>query len=128
MASSANSKAKTIGLWAFKGLIALLFIGFGSLKLMGMAMLVREFEIIGLGQGFRILTGVIEVGGAVALVIPAISRFEAPTLLCVSIGAFVAQATRLHGDLIHTLVLIAATGALTWLAWKPQIAPRVVTA
>ena len=120
MASSTGLNARSIGFWAFKALIAALFALFGAFKLMGMPMLVHEFDVIGLGQGFRVLTGGIEVGGAVLLLVPATWRYAAGILLCVSIGACIAQATRLHGDVIHTLVLIAATGLLTWLAWRPR--------
>jgi len=124
MTTSTGSTAKTIGFWVFKILLAIAFVGFGALKLIGVPMLVHEFDIIGLGQGFRYVTGVIEVGGAIAMLIPASARFGSVALLCVSVGAFVAQATRLHGDVIHTLVLIVATGVLAWLTWRPHLTAK----
>lgn len=120
MASSGNSKTATIGLWALKALVALAFVAFGMFKLSGQPMMVEEFGKIGLGQGFRYITGGLEVLGAIALLVPATSRFGAPVLLGVSLGACVTQATILHQDVIHTLVLIAVTGFLTWLAWRPR--------
>jgi uncharacterized membrane protein YphA (DoxX/SURF4 family) len=125
MAAADSSKTKTIGLWALKVIVALPFIAFGAFKLMGMPMLVHEFDLIGLGQGFRIVTGLIEIGGAALVLAPPSSRFGALALLCVSIGAFFAQIIRLHGDVIHTLVLIALTGALAWLTWRPWVSARV---
>jgi uncharacterized membrane protein YphA (DoxX/SURF4 family) len=124
MASKDESKAKYYGFWAYKAIIALAFLFFGTLKLISAPMLVQEFNVIGLGQGFRYFTGLVEVGGAILLIYPKTFRYGAPLLLAVSIGAFVAQATRLHEDVIHTLVLIAATGFLVWTAWKPGARAR----
>jgi uncharacterized membrane protein YphA (DoxX/SURF4 family) len=122
MATISSPRVPTIALWAFKAIIALAFLLFGAMKLAGAPMLVKEFDVLGLGQGFRILTGVVEVVGAALLLIPATFRLGALVLLAVSIGACIAQATRLHGDVIHTLVLIAATGFLSWRAWRPSAA------
>lgn len=122
MATISSPRVPTIALWAFKAIIALAFLLFGAMKLAGAPMLVKEFDVLGLGQGFRILTGVVEVVGAALLLIPATFRLGALVLLAVSIGACIAQATRLHGDVIHTLVLIAATGLLSWRAWRPSAA------
>ena len=128
MAASADSKAKVIGLWALKILLAVAFIGFGAMKLVGVPMLVQEFETIGLGQWFRLLTGLIEIGAAVLLLVPSTARFGALAMLCVSIGALLTQAAILHGDIIHTIVLIAATGFLAWMTWRPQTSARIAAA
>jgi uncharacterized membrane protein YphA (DoxX/SURF4 family) len=114
MASSDSFKAKFVGLLALRIVVALAFVGFGAMKLAGVPMAVLEFEVIGLGQGFRHLTGLLEVSGAVLLLLPSTWRVGALALLGVSVGAFGVQLIILHGDLIHTLVLIAATGFLTW--------------
>lgn len=124
MTLNGESKAKYYGFWAFKAIIAVAFLLFGALKLLSAPMLVQEFNVIGLGQGFRYFTGLVEVGGAVLMIYPRTFRYGAPLLLAVSIGAFVAQTTRLHEDVIHTLVLIAATGFLVWTAWKPGAKAR----
>lgn len=128
MSSPNQSKTAYYGFWAFKIVIAVLFIMFGVLKLIGVPMLVQEFGVIGLGQGFRYFTGLVEVGGALLMIYPKTFRYGAPMLLCVSIGACIAQTTRLHEDIIHTLVLIAATGFLTWTAWRPRARIAAVAA
>jgi pimeloyl-ACP methyl ester carboxylesterase len=119
MAASDSFRAKSVGLLAFKIVVALAFVGFGAMKLAGVPMAVQQFDLIGLRQGFRHLTGLLEVSGAV-LLLPATWRVGALALLGVSLGAFVTQLTILHGDVVHTLVLIAATGFLTWLGWRPK--------
>jgi uncharacterized membrane protein YphA (DoxX/SURF4 family) len=120
MTSAKNSRLRIIGLWALKTLVALAFIAFGMFKLSGQPMMVEEFGKLGLGQVFRYLTGTVEVLGAVALLVPATSRFGAVALLGVSVGACVAQASILHQDVVHTVILIATTGFLAWLGWRPR--------
>ena len=119
MASASSRRLEDVGLWIFTIILAVAFVAFGSFKLTGAPIMIHEFDIIGLGQWFRYLTGVFEVGGAMLLLVPATRRLGALVVLCVSIGAFLTQALVLHGDIIHTLVLILLTGLMTWLAWKP---------
>ncbi len=126
MASPNPSKIGSIAHWALKGLVALAFLTFATFKLSGQPMMVQEFGVLGLGQGFRYVTGLTEVAGAILLLVPMTSRFGALVLLCVSVGACIAQATRLHGDVIHTIVLIAITGLLSWMAWRSRLADPAV--
>lgn len=120
MTPSTVSTVRSVGLWVLKIIVGLAFLTFGTFKLTGEPMMVEEFGLIGLGQAFRYLTGLIEVAGAILLMVPATSRFGSPLLLAVSFGAFLTLAAILHGDVVHTIVLIAITGFLTWLAWCPR--------
>jgi uncharacterized membrane protein YphA (DoxX/SURF4 family) len=104
-----------IALWVLKGLVALVFIAAAVSKLVGAPMMVADFKLIGLGQGFRLFTGLVEIGGAALLLIPRTSPVGAALLFCISFGALIAQATRLHGDVVHTLVFMAVTALLVWL-------------
>lgn len=51
-------------------LLTIAFVGAGGTKLVGVDMMVATFDQIGFGQGFRYLTGVIEVAGAALLWVP----------------------------------------------------------
>jgi uncharacterized membrane protein YphA (DoxX/SURF4 family) len=116
-----------IGLWVLRGLVALLFVATGIFKLSAAPMAVQEFNQIGFGQGFRIFTGLTEIVGAAMLLTPAVSSLGAALLFCVSVGALVAQANRLHQDVIHALVLMAITATLgwasrrSWTVWRPRL-------
>ncbi len=99
---------KLIVLWILRVLVAALFLFAGYMKLSGNPDMVAEFGQIGLGDGFRYLTGIIEVVGGIALLIPAISLYGAALLLCVDIGAGVAQLAILHMDVIHVIVIAVA--------------------
>lgn len=109
-----GNRTKAAALWALKILIALVFAAAALAKITGAPMMVKEFGVIGLGQWFRFFTGAVEIGSVALLLIPATSRFGALGLLVVCVGALVAQATVLHGDLVHVFVLMAASGFLTW--------------
>ena len=118
MANSNGSKLRTYGLWALKIVVALIFLAAAGSKLSGQEMMVAEFDKVGLGQGFRYVVGLIEFAGAVLLLVPKTMRYGATLLLCVSLGACIAQAIRIHMDVIHTFVFMAVTGWLTWTGWK----------
>ena len=106
---------KSIALWVLRVLLAALFLFAAYMKLSSNPMMVSEFETVGLGQWFRYVTGLLELGGAIALLIPKSSLYGAALLLCVDIGAFVAQIGVLHMDWVHTIVIGALLGLTIWL-------------
>ncbi|WP_024279062.1 DoxX family protein [Xanthobacter sp. 126] len=114
MSTAASAKINIL-IWVLRVLMAGLFLFAAFGKLSGQPMMVQEFDAIGLGQWFRYFTGAIEVVGAVALLVPAVSGFAAVLLLVVDIGAFVAQVAILHVDWIHTIVIGAILAALIYL-------------
>jgi hypothetical protein len=105
-----------IALWGLRVVVAVPFLGFGVMKLIGAPMLVHEFDMIGLGQGFRVFTGLVEITGALLLLPPRTSVYGGAILFCVSGGALAAEAGPLHGDVVHTLVLMVLTAGLVWAA------------
>src|SRR5947207_611434 len=74
-------------LWALQIAAAGMFLMVGFMKLGGNAQMVGMFEAIGLGQWFRYLTGALEVGGAVLLLIPRTSGLGALMLAGVMAAA-----------------------------------------
>jgi hypothetical protein len=79
-------------LWGAQILLAaFLLIGSGLPKLVGQADAVETFELIGWGQWFRYVTGVIEVAGAIALVIPRLAGLAATALIGLMAGAILTQ-------------------------------------
>jgi uncharacterized membrane protein YphA (DoxX/SURF4 family) len=112
--SKSTFPLKSVGLWVFRALIAALFLFAGFMKLSGQPMMVAEFDQIGLGQWFRYVTGTIELIGGIAVLVPTVSALAALVLLCVDIGAFIAQVAVLHMDWIHTIVIGLAIAALAY--------------
>ena len=76
-------------------LLSIAFLGAGGAKLAGVDMMVMTFDQIGWGQGFRYLTGAIEVTGVALLWLP---RRQV-------IGAAVLGGTMLGAVLTHWFIL-----------------------
>jgi uncharacterized membrane protein YphA (DoxX/SURF4 family) len=112
--------------WGLRALLALAFLGAATLKLSGDQKMVAEFGEIGFGQGFRYLTGAIEVAGVALLLWPRSTVVGAIVLLGICAGAFAAQIGPLHGDIVHVIVL----GALLVLSLvvRPPAPDRAVAA
>ncbi|MCC8531237.1 DoxX family protein [Xanthomonas phaseoli] len=113
-----SSSLKSKSLIALRVLFRLAFLAASVMKLSGQPQMVAEFQQIGLGQWFRLLTGSIELIGALLLIRRPTVAIGAALLTCVSIGAFVTQLMVLHGDVIHTLVFAAAMGWLVY-SYRP---------
>ena len=93
MALSATTNNRIV--WAMRLFLALAFGAAGAAKLAGVAQMVQTFDLIGIGQWFRYVTGIVEVGGAILLLIPG-TGFFGGLLLCV---------TMVFGVATHLLVI-----------------------
>lgn len=83
-----------------RALLTLAFVGAGLAKLAGVDMMVATYDAIGVGQWFRYVTGIIEVGAAVLLWLPRRQVLAAAMLGGTMVGAVLA----------HLLILGAAEG------------------
>jgi putative oxidoreductase len=101
--------------WILSVLLALIFLSVGSMKLMSRPAMVQEFAQVGLGQWFRYFTGLLEVAGAICLLVPQLSRWGAVVLAAVMSGAVVAHLTALHSPPTLPAILLVMVLAATWL-------------
>ena len=69
MSLSANTHRRIV--WTVRVLLAMAFGAAGAAKLAGAAPMVQIFDLIGIGQWFRYVTGIVEVAGAILLLVPA---------------------------------------------------------
>ncbi|CAN7472722.1 DoxX family protein [Bosea sp. LjRoot237] len=97
---------RRLGLWAVKALLAAVFAAAGGAKLVGAQPMVDAFAMIGFGQWFRYLTGAIELAGAAALLLPALSGFAAVLLAATMLGATLAHLTVLPGSPLPAMILL----------------------
>ena len=109
-----RGRSGVIALWVVQTALAGMFLLAGGSKLVGAPAMVTLFNTIGVGQWFRYVTGLIEVGCAIALLVPSIAVFGAvvlgPTMIC-------AVATELFivGDsVIPPAVLLLGAVAVVW--------------
>ncbi len=93
------------GLSVVKILLTLAFIAAGLAKLAGVEMMVHTFEAIGVGQWFRYVTGLTEVGGAILLWIQGSQLLGAALLICTMIGATLAHLMILGPSAMPAVVL-----------------------
>lgn len=102
-----------VALWIVKGLLAAIFFAAGGAKLYGVPMMVENFEQIGFGQGFRYVTGLLEIVGGVAILIPSIAAFGALLLSCIMVGAVVTHLV-IGGSAVPAIVLLLLTATVAF--------------
>jgi uncharacterized membrane protein YphA (DoxX/SURF4 family) len=85
-ARAKGGKAKTTALWVATGLLACLFVFSGFMKFVNPEM-AEHFSQWGYPDWFRILIGVVELGGGLALLVPRTAWYAAGALEVVMAGA-----------------------------------------
>ena len=111
------SRLLNIAVWAFQIIAAIVFLITGSEKLVCLDNAVRMFGEIGMGQWFRYLAGLLEVAGAVLMLVPSFATAGAGMLAVVMVGAVIAHMTT-HlegGNPAAAFVLLLVT---TFVAWQ----------
>jgi putative oxidoreductase len=88
---------RRIGAWTVQGILAAAFLAAGYAKLSGVPFMVELFDQIGVGQWFRVVTGLVEVTGAVALLVPGLASVGAAWL-----GSTMVFAVATHLFILHT--------------------------
>jgi putative oxidoreductase len=97
--------------WILAVVLALVFALAGGVKLIGAPGMVAEFAQIGIGQWFRIVTGLVEVSGAIGLLIPKFRFWAALQIAAVMVGA-----TGVNLWVLHVPPLAGLTATLMVLA------------
>jgi uncharacterized membrane protein YphA (DoxX/SURF4 family) len=100
------ARAKNIALWILQILTAAAFLMAGFAKLSGNPMMINVFAEIGLGQWFRLLTGLIEISAAVMLLILRLIPVGAFLLACTMVGAIIAHLFIIGGSPLAPIVLL----------------------
>jgi putative oxidoreductase len=106
---------RRIGAWTLQGIVAAAFLAAGLAKLAGAPFMVGIFDQIGLGQWFRIVTGVVEVTGAVALLIPGLASIGGLWLGGTMVGAVATHLFVLHTSPAAAVVLGLLNAVIVYL-------------
>jgi uncharacterized membrane protein YphA (DoxX/SURF4 family) len=102
--------------WTYTVLLTLAFVGAGAAKLTAQPVMVEQFSRFGYPLWFMYLTGAIEFGAALLVLVPRFAHIAAAALACVMAGAIYAHLT--HGEAgmvlppILLLILALAVGTL----------------
>ena len=97
--------SRRIGAWTLQGILAAAFLAAGVAKLTGAPFMVDLFSQIGLGQSFRIVTGAVEVAGAIALLVPGLASFAGLWLGATMVGAVATHLAILHTSPAPAVIL-----------------------
>ncbi|MEV7097675.1 DoxX family protein [Amycolatopsis sp. NPDC051045] len=107
-------KALNIVLWVLQiGLLAEFALA-GIAKVTANPQMVDMFAEIGAGQWFRVLTGVLELAGAIGLAIPALCGLAGLGLAALSVGATITNLFVLHTNPTITIVLFVIAAVVAW--------------
>ncbi|WPH14051.1 DoxX family protein [Variovorax paradoxus] len=124
---STSSTTQRRIVWGVRILLALAFGAAGLAKLAGVPQMVQVFEAVGFGQWFRYVTGVVEVGGAVLLLVlvPA-TGFIGGLLLTATMASAVATHLVLIGGSPAPAAVLMLLSA--FVAWRLRPAPAASAA
>ena len=118
--ATGQKKGKMIALWLLRVVVSLAFLAAGGSKVAGAPAMVAMFAKIGFGQWFRILTGSLEVAGAIALFVPRFTVYAASLLAVVMVCAIGFHLTRLGGNPVPPIVLLLLAMLTVWLSKRPS--------
>ncbi len=100
--------------WALRLLLALAMGAGGAFKFVGPPQVVQIFTDIGIGQWFRYFTGLVEVGGAVLLLIPGAAFFGALLLAVTMVCGMATHLFLIGGNAIPALVMSLFSGYVAY--------------
>lgn len=111
--------------WGVRILLAVAFGAAGASKLAGVPQMVQVFDAIGFGQWFRYLTGLVEVGGALLLLVPATGFLGGLLLAATMVCAVATHLVLIGGNPAPAVVLALLSG---FVAWRLRPVPRLAAA
>jgi len=106
---------RRLGAWALQVVVAAAFFAAGAAKLAGVPFMNQIFDQIGVGQWFRIVTGVVEIVGAFALVYPGMAAIGGLWLGFTMVCAVATHVFVLHSSPAPAAVLLALNALIVYL-------------
>jgi hypothetical protein len=108
-----TGRAADIVLWICQALLVLVFLAAASAKLAGAEEMVEAFDTIGAGQWLRYVVGVIELVGAVGLLVPRLVGLAALGLATLMICAIITNLVIDEFSLLAVILLVLGA-TLAW--------------
>ena len=112
--SAPAGRSLNILLWCVQAVLALVFVSTAWAKLMGKPEMVALFTAVGLGQWFRYVTGILELTGAVLIMVPKTRRIGSALLATSMLGALTAHLFILHVSPTTPGLLFLMSGFVVW--------------
>ena len=111
---AATGRPLDILLWCVQAFLALVFVSASWAKLMGKPEMVALFTAVGFGQWFRYVTGILELTGAVLIMVPKTRRIGSALLATIMLGALTAHLFILHVPPTTPGVLFLVSCFVVW--------------
>jgi putative oxidoreductase len=103
---------KTIAAWVLSIVLAVGFLAAGGSKLASQPFQVQLFQTLGFPGWFMYVTGILEIAGAIALLIPRYAVVGAGIIICVMVGALASLVTHAQMSLLPPTVLLLVLAAV----------------
>lgn len=113
-AAPARSRATNVVLWVLQVLLAAQFAMAALPKLQGAEIMVDMFDDIGAGQWLRIVVGLLEVAGAIGLLIPRLTALAALGLVGLMAGAVITNAFVIETNPVIPILLLVVAAVIVW--------------
>jgi uncharacterized membrane protein YphA (DoxX/SURF4 family) len=108
------SRGKSAFVWTLQILSSAMFLFAGAHKLTGGEDMVQAFATIGIGQWFRYFTGILEIAGGIALLVPSLALYGATALIVTMTGAVITHLFVIGGNPAPAAVLLVVNGIIAW--------------
>ncbi|MFJ2810920.1 DoxX family protein [Kitasatospora sp. NPDC087271] len=111
-----SGKAVVRVVWTLRILLALFFAVASALpKLLAVPAATTVFDAMGVGHWFMYLTGLVELAGAVGLLVHRLAGPAATALIVFLVFAFVTQLTAMHGENAGTpFIFMVPLAVIAW--------------
>lgn len=109
-----QGRAANIALWATQVVAAIAFLMAAAMKLTGAAPAMAAFDAIGLGDWFRYLMAVLEIAGAVALLIPVLSGLAGLAFVGLMVGAIATHLFVIGEGAAPLVVYVVLAAVIAW--------------
>ena len=115
------TRNRSMAVWTLQVLLAVLFLLQAWMKLSGSSTWIARFQRWGYSEHFYLVVGVIELLGAVALVVPRLTRFGAGALTVVMFGAAATHTIHREPQVVTAVVLIALLSIIFYVRRSQKI-------
>jgi ubiquinone/menaquinone biosynthesis C-methylase UbiE/uncharacterized membrane protein YphA (DoxX/SURF4 family) len=107
-------RGRVAAVWSVRLLLAALFLGAGATKLAAPPEAVAGFERLGLGAAGRVAIGLLEIAGALGLLVSPLAALAALGLAAIMVGAIAAHLTVLGPSALPAAVVLALCLLVAW--------------
>lgn len=115
---TARGRAGNVALWAVQVVTAGWFLLAAAGKFAGAEQIVATFDALGVGDWFRYLIGVLEIAGAIALLVPRLAGLAGLAFVALMVGATLTQLIVIGGGVVMPLAGLVLSTTIAWGRWR----------